>query len=598
MKLHWLTNNNPNLQEKMRYFSDYFVFVNQWLGRLPGVPFDNPQSLIHKIIYQLENNIQRAPGYFENHYKQLIRFYQPFLISHYPAFAEIETLYSAYNQCPAKETPRVKWLIDHPDLLDRLKSLEQIFERELFEKMFLLIVKYIKCSHPLSEHKTDLEFCTQVLVSLFRLNGHSEKQVAKYIDRILSSSIYDVPLDLEMYDEEKNEAFRTEAQDFIRNRDFDKQFKGLENLMINRKKRKGLFIFAIDDVVLHEKLKANFKHTIDKVTFIIPTHTELKSLRKSVRENDKTSAYKMHSLFFGKNKLLCFIETTFETKKDASFEAMKAIEPELLLLNLYLDTKLVIKPKNFLWVNKIGSDLWSGSRDLMKVKIEHISEMDWKLFQENPFDLLKEKDFEGKLHFLQNEKTFAKAMTEKDLSSFWQYVENLFWLQNTPNKAIQDKFTGILLQTIHRFKGDFLLGIGHLCHPYELDSFADEVTSDKDLLKQLQNALCDKYHHAFDFSPYLPVIKHTFLNSMMTLSHEVAATNYKQEWKEYFASIILELYEYRNVLLHSGQVNPYSNIKMNDLVPDIINNGRWGVIDACLTMDNKTFNQILEALSR
>ena len=44
MKLNWLTNPNPNLQAKMRYFADYFLYSNEFLGKLPDLPFDNPIS--------------------------------------------------------------------------------------------------------------------------------------------------------------------------------------------------------------------------------------------------------------------------------------------------------------------------------------------------------------------------------------------------------------------------------------------------------------------------------------------------------------------------------------------------------------------------
>ncbi len=56
MKLNWLTNSDSNLQSKMRYFADYFLVTNDYLGRLPKLPFDNPLSLVNKIIFQIENN--------------------------------------------------------------------------------------------------------------------------------------------------------------------------------------------------------------------------------------------------------------------------------------------------------------------------------------------------------------------------------------------------------------------------------------------------------------------------------------------------------------------------------------------------------------
>jgi len=56
MKLNFINNPDPNVQEKMRFFADYFLYVNEYLGRLPDIHFDNPYSLLDKIIFQIENN--------------------------------------------------------------------------------------------------------------------------------------------------------------------------------------------------------------------------------------------------------------------------------------------------------------------------------------------------------------------------------------------------------------------------------------------------------------------------------------------------------------------------------------------------------------
>ena len=63
MKLSQRTNPDPNTQEKMRFFADYFLFVNEYLGRFPDLPFDNPFSIVDKIRFQMENNLSHAASY-------------------------------------------------------------------------------------------------------------------------------------------------------------------------------------------------------------------------------------------------------------------------------------------------------------------------------------------------------------------------------------------------------------------------------------------------------------------------------------------------------------------------------------------------------
>jgi hypothetical protein len=236
MHLHWLTNPDAKLQKKMRYFADTFLFTNEYLGRLPKIPFDNPLSLVNKIIFQLENNIERAPRYFENHYRQLEYFFGDFLRKQVPEFQTTEQLFASYNQCPTKEKKRVTWLKANPDFLNSLQEVEKTLEKDLFPKIFLWLTNYMQCRHQLNKHKRDIEFCTQILVSLFRLNGHSKKQVAGYIERILSTDRYKFPFPLEIYEHNKDDSYISITEEYLNNRDFKKQFDGLKNLMVNQER--------------------------------------------------------------------------------------------------------------------------------------------------------------------------------------------------------------------------------------------------------------------------------------------------------------------------------------------------------------------------
>jgi hypothetical protein len=65
MRLNFLTNSGRNLQDKMRFFSGFFLYANENLGRFPDLPFDNPVSLVNRIIFQLENNIEKCPTYVD-----------------------------------------------------------------------------------------------------------------------------------------------------------------------------------------------------------------------------------------------------------------------------------------------------------------------------------------------------------------------------------------------------------------------------------------------------------------------------------------------------------------------------------------------------
>ena len=81
MRLNLLTNPNPLLQAKMRFFADSFNFYNEFLGTLPGFPFDNPISLLDKIAFQIRTNIDYCPKYIGNYLLELKDFDTTLILS-------------------------------------------------------------------------------------------------------------------------------------------------------------------------------------------------------------------------------------------------------------------------------------------------------------------------------------------------------------------------------------------------------------------------------------------------------------------------------------------------------------------------------------
>lgn len=597
MHLNWLTHSDSNLQEKMRYFSDIFLFTNEYLGRLPNIPFDNPISLVNKIIYQIENNIERSPRYIESHFKQLDTIYGEFLEKQYPLFLPVRQYFALYKQTQPKEKKRVAWLKSNPGLVVSLHALELVLEKELFEKIFMHLTSCLQCPHKLRAHKKEIESHTQILVSIFRMKGHSEKQVAGYIDRILSNDRYKFPFPLEIYSHNKDESFDRITEEFLNNRSFQKQFEGLKNLMINQENRTGYFIYAINQVAIDKKLKTTLIVQVDKVTFISPFHTTLKSLRKSVRSVDKEAHFKMYPLFFSKNKLLAYVKTQFEDKSFTRHQASKIVKEELNLLNEYLSFKMSLRDESFLFVEKIGSEHWSGTGSLAKFKLEHLQGIKLEWAKENPFELLRDKEFPGKNQLLHNEKTFIKAIQEENASLFWQYIENLYWFQNGENEDIRSKVVTLLLKNQQRFIANMLLNIGRLFFGLNMSKYSQEVTENKEILAKIGSELGYQHNTSFPIGKYKKFIKHNFLKSVISLYLQTKSKKNSIKWKEYYSDLILELQEFRNAELHSGQGNKYSRIKLRDLIPGVLNQARWLIVNTAIKNKKLSFNDLVEKLS-
>lgn len=597
MKLNWLTNPDPNLQEKMRYFADYFLYTNEFLGKLPDLPFDNPISYISKIVFQIENNIERSPHYIDNHFQQLTHFFSDFLKKHIPAYEEVKNSHTLYTQA---ETPKkkIKWLKDNPGFKIALKKLESELEASLFSLTFSNLTKFIICGHSLAKHRKGIEFYTQLLVSLFRINNHSKNSVDKYIDRILSSNMYEFPFPLEIYTHSKDESYKNTAQDFINNRDFIKQFEGLQNLMINPQHRKGYFVYVINRTNIRKELAKSFIIKLNRVTFISPDHPQFRELKKSLRAKDREQHrfHKMYPRFFGRHRLLAYIELNYENKKTSSLLGAKLVAEEISLLNGYLETDLQLEPGDFLFTEDFKERGWYANVSFMKGKIEWLDKFKYDRLASSPFVRLKDHGPNNQL--LHNEKVFIKADTTGPVSLFWQYIENLFWSQNIGNDGIRAKFSTILSNETTQFTDWFLLHIGHLFFGMANSEYSEELGPDQATLERLSAELGYQQNVKFPIRKYLPQIKHPFLRRVIQFYLTTNSIKYRINWDIYFKSLILELQEIRNAELHSGYVNRFSEIKMRELIPYVMYKARRSIINYWEDHKELSFEEVIARITK
>ncbi len=598
MHLNYLTNPSQNLQQKMRYFSDYFLYANEFLGRLPDLPFDNPISFVSKIVFQLENNIERSPRYIQNHFTQLLHFYEDFMTKHTKEFEKVKKVYDQYLKSPPGEKKKANWLKNNSNFLTALQNLHSELEKDLFSKVFLSLSNYMVCKHKLPTHKKDIEFYMQILVSLFRLNNHPRKSVDEYIDRIISGNRYNFPFPLEIYAHNKDDSYITKTEEYLNSRDFKKQFEGLKNLMINPKHRKGYFLYAINHVNIDKSFKKTFKVTIDRVTFISPYHPQFKEIKKSVRIDDLENHkdVKIFPRFFGKQKLLAYVELYFENKKNTSIEGAAIVSEEISYLNQYLDVNFKLQEGDFIFTENFKGNDWHSQINMMKYKIVWLDKFKYDSITQTPFELLRQPSTHNQL--LYNERVFMKAAANDEVSLFWQYIENLFWFQNENNDKIRERFTRILFKEIDQFTNNLLLSIGHLFYGMQFSKYAEETGLDKGELELLSAELGYKRNIKFPIAKYKTRIKHPFLKRVIGYYLQTTSKAFKPKWEQYFQSLILELQEFRNAELHSGHVNRYAKIKMQELMAPIMNRARWAIIRAWEKNKSVPFNELIASLTK
>lgn len=589
MKIHFLTNPNPLLQEKMRFFADYFSFANEFLGKLPDIPFDNPQSLINKIIFQIENNIKRCDVYVENHFNQLLTFYKQQYTVKSVDFQQLEAEFSIFKN----DENKIDWLKQNPRFLTCLKSLQKEYE-DLFESVFYSLFKLVICSHPLKKHQDQIKYYTHIIVSLFRLAGHSKESVESYVDRIVSTDKFPFPYDIR--EQPDKESYKKATKEFLENRDFKKQFEGLKNLMMNAKLLSGNFFYSVQHCKLNKLLKKDFLIRFDKVIFISPWHSSLKKLRKSVRKDDKNNYTKVFPKFFRKDNLLAYTALNYETIEAVKDDAIRIIKEELLELNAYLGTTLELNSHNRLFLKDFDKNIWHATVELEKIILSRIDDHNYAEAKNNAYELLRDVNSEAKDLILFNEKAFIKAFAQDDISNYWFYIENLFWLQNISNEKTRKRFTQILLKQAEYFGNTLLFHIALLFHRHyhpEMKKMIDEEDA-----KKIFYEIAEKNNYQFDLMALKQKIKNPFIKYIIKFQHDLKSPAYKEKWRLFFSNLLIELYEYRNSEVHSGKTNKYAQIKLTAALPSIMNKARWSLINSCKENCALSFDELINKIIR
>ena len=590
MNLNFLTNPDPNRQEKMRFFADYFLFVNKYLGKLPNIPFDNPYSLLDKIIFQIENNPKYFQNYIGNYFQQFFSFHDT--KESKPEISVIEKLHRQYNLLPYKK--KKQWVNDNSDFIDEIKRLHFEYKTKLFDENFSSLFSFINCSHTLIEHISEIKFSVQILVSQFRLNGYSKQHVDSSIDRILSRDNFPFPPHIVNI---KNTSQQKKAQkEYLEKRNFKEQFFGLKNLLTRPQTQNGIFIYAIENCSLDSEINDSFKIIFDQVTFISPTHNLLKKLNQSILKNPNSLTEKINKFFFGKNILLAYIRLNYDVLKYAEEIGLKVVKQELRQFNNYLNADLKVNTKHFLFTNHLNK-LEAANISLMD-GVKHIRENDVRILESNPYETLRDILSEAKSQILYNEDIFFRAIETDDVTFYWHYIENTFWSINiTDPLKIQEEFSKLLFKQIGKLKKEVLSAMNSLIiPPFGFDY--KEIGLEEDDLFIPAGGLLKRMNPNFNILLFEHKIKSPFLSYLITYHKEFDSIDRNKSWNDYFKSLVLELYEYRNNKVHSGKVNLFAEIKLREALPLVMNKVRWDLINACKANPNLSFKELIDLLTQ
>lgn len=601
MKLNFLTNEKLVLQTKIRYFADYFQFVNEHLGRLPTLPFENPISLLDKIQFQVESNIERCPKSIDAYLMQLDYYpykltkeiskdYKGFIISFKRKWKLLKT-----------DTERKKWLKGNDKFLASLTKVKAEISENLFEFIHKALYTYIVCDHPLSKHKRDIRLLTEILITIFRFKGFTKDQVSKYVDRILTKNKYEFPLPITILSQVKSDSFEDLRKNFIENRDFKSQFEGIKNILDAYNSRSGFFIFPISGVQLRDTKEKNIEITFDKVTFYNSEHPIFESLDKNVKKKDQENKYvKLHKVFFTKNRILGVVKLNYEKREDTAKLARAIVLDELGFLSAYFkSSNLTIINNDFLWTDSFEAETWWGkiSVDRKHIGIHFPSKYEIQDAESNPYILLNGNKAKSAQQILYNEKIFLKAYLKDDISSYWLYIENVFWKKNLEKRKVRSGFKSLAELVVPELLEELSFSLRLMINDFNIADPENFLGLSKKQVNEItvtqENMSVAK---EFNWDAYLPRMKHDFLKDAVRLYINLKSKSNQYLWSDYFIHISQELSDFRNSQLHTGFFNESSRVKLTFILPYLMNRIKWNIINFANEHPEKTYDEIIEAL--
>lgn len=259
--LNQITHRNPNIQEKVNYFADYFHFVNNKLGKIPEIQFENHLSLVTKITYQIELNLKKSTPYLTNYFSNDLLNPDKF-IGRFPHASICSAQIVDYLS--ENDKRRVKWIKENPDFLSNLNSLRIELETSMIDEALTSLISFLRCKHKLKTHSDVIAYLTRIIVTEFRFRGHSKEDVSRIISKIMSDDLEEFPFPKNIIEQKHIENYKELKAHFISSRDFKSQFEGIKNLF-EKEEETSYFVFRIFGLSMKELEKTEIEY--DNIVF-------------------------------------------------------------------------------------------------------------------------------------------------------------------------------------------------------------------------------------------------------------------------------------------------------------------------------------------
>lgn len=566
---------NANIREKVEFFIDYYNFVNQSMGKLNDIQFENHFSLIEKCIYQIEKNPKNSTPYIDNYLSNPILDVNGFL-GRNEEFKRFKKQVKRFQANSSFENKR-GWLKNNDIFLAILKELKIFLEKEYFDLSLKELISFLKCKHKLRTHKGLIMFYTQIIVSEFKYNNFSEKGVSEAVTKIMSDNIYVFPFPDTITD-------NADKEEFIRNRDFNSQFLGLKNIY-GKKIIKSYYIFRVLYLSADD---SQFKIDYDDVTFISPDHPDFVSMKDKVKKSAKVFLENFFSQY--DSFILVYTQVSFKNNDEGAKKAIDRISAKLKDINFRLKCSGIIDRESYLMTSDFKNvGVRSGYNPKIKnksLKERHVDKID-----DNIYHILRDTALPIKNPLIFFEDEFLEGFRDENVSKLWEYLEHLIPIREDGEKQVKEVVSNIL-SLDYRYQAKTSIKV----------SFTDSVSgmsissSEIGIPAEVQNYI-RKNFLSIDPIPYMKQIKRPFVKQLYRAYLKHRSKKNLSNVKKYYISILTESYELRNMKIHSGRYNRKVEIKLVHIFPRIVNMFRNILIHECPNYEGNSFEGMISKLN-
>lgn len=551
-KIHRITHDDQLVERKVNFFADYFAFAAETIGTNDLVPIENPLSLVDKIIFQVTHNPNRCIPYVDG-YLNYFSFLEWENYKEFKSYKRLKNLIIEYK-ANKKQGLKITWLQSNPEFLQTLNIFKRDLKKIMFKKALREIISYLRCVHEIETHKEDLVNQTNIIVSELVLNDRSKNDIAMIFERIITREIGKFPFSKSLKSPE-------EKENFIKNRNFQQQFDGIYNIL-KEKLSANYFIFRVYGLKSFDQ----FTFVYNRVTFYNPKHEKLQEINKKIKGEKFLNDFLENDEYL----LLAVVRAEYGSIDIATSNAVEIINRELQFINKVFSANCYLEKFSYLLTPDFVSIGWHMNA---KDKGHRIIAKETELLEDNPYNFLRKSPKRLKEDLLKYEPIFVDALMNRNISTYWQYLETIIPATKHDEKQVIHSVSNLLLLNAethykNRLRSYIIGALSPLsisaAHLGISTSRQLEIINRPDLINWRD--LKDEINH-----PFLKYLVGEFLSKLN-----------KQDLlnrKHFYEVILLEAYAQRNSIIHRGFANEKSLITLNGTLPRFVNRLRWILFD-------------------